>query len=40
MVEVNFRLELRSFACHLVLLLPDREVLVLAAALDRFVENL
>lgn len=40
MVEVNFRLELRSFACHLVLLLPDQEVLALAAALDRFLENL
>lgn len=40
MVEVNFRLEQRSFACHLVMLLPENEVAALAAALDRFLENL
>lgn len=39
MVEVNFRLEQRSFACHLVMLLPENEVATLAAALDRFLEN-
>lgn len=40
LVEVNFRLEKRSFACHLVMLLPENEVATLAAALDRFVENI
>jgi chemotaxis protein CheC len=39
LVEVNFRLEKRSFACHLVMLLPEQEVVALAAALDRFLEN-
>lgn len=39
MVEVNFRLEQRSFACHLVMLLPENEVATLAAALDRFLES-
>jgi chemotaxis protein CheC len=39
LVEVNFRLEQRSFACHLVMLMPENEVVVLAAALDRFLEN-
>lgn len=40
LVEVNFRLEERSFACHLVMLMPDSEVTALAAALDRFLESL
>jgi chemotaxis protein CheC len=40
LVEVNFRLERRSFACHLVILMPDTEVATLATALDRFVESL
>lgn len=40
LVEVNFRLEQRSFACHLVMLMPDGEVAALAEALDRFLENL
>ena len=39
LVEVSFRLEHRSFACHLVMLMPDSELTVLAQALDRFLEN-
>ncbi|MBI2309175.1 MAG: chemotaxis protein CheC [Rhodocyclales bacterium] len=39
LVEVNFRLEQRSFACHLVMLMPENEVAALAAALDRFLES-
>lgn len=40
LVEVNFRLEQRSFACNLVMLMPENEVVALAAALNRFLENL
>ncbi len=39
LVEVNFRLEGRSFACHLVILMPEAEIRALAGALDRFLEN-
>lgn len=39
LVEVNFRLEQRSFSSHLVMLMPEREVAALAGALDRFLEN-
>jgi chemotaxis protein CheC len=39
-VEVNFRLERRAFASHLVLLMPEEELLVIRAALDRFLESL
>lgn len=39
LVEVNFRLEQRSFACHLVMFMPEHEVAALAAALDRFLGN-
>ena len=39
LVEVSFRLEQRSFACHLVMLLPESEVTELAKALDRFLEE-
>lgn len=39
LVEVSFRLEKRSFACHLVMLLPESEVAALATALDRFLES-
>lgn len=39
LVEVSFSLEQRSFACHLVMLMPEQEVATLAAALDRFLEN-
>lgn len=39
LVEVSFRLEKRSFACHLVMLMPESEVAALASALDRFLED-
>lgn len=39
-VEVNFSLEKRSFACHLVMLLPEDQILVLRDAIDRFPESL
>lgn len=38
LVEVNFQLEQRSFACHLILLMPEQEIKILAGALDRFLE--
>jgi chemotaxis protein CheC len=38
LVEVNFRLESRSFACHLLILLTGEDVASLCAALDRFLE--
>ena len=34
LVEVNFRLEGRSFACHLVILMPEAEIRALAPAGD------
>lgn len=40
LVEVNFRLEKRSFACHLVILMPEDEIKVLMLAVDRFLESL
>lgn len=40
LVEVNFRLEKRSFACHLVMLMPEEEIRGLTAAVDRFLESL
>lgn len=40
LVEVNFRLEQRSFACHLIILMPDDEIKAMAQALDRFLEAL
>lgn len=40
LVEVNFRLEHRSFACHLVILMPEDEIRATALALDRFLESL
>lgn len=36
LVEVDFRLEKRSFACHLVILMPEDEILSLMQAVDRF----
>ncbi len=39
LVEVNFRLEQRSFACHLVMLMAEEEIKALAKALDRFLES-
>lgn len=40
LVEVDFRLENRSFACHLVILMPEDEIRVLMQAVDRFLESL
>lgn len=40
LVEVNFQLEQRSFACHLVLLMPEQELNKFAAELDRFLDAL
>lgn len=39
LVEVSFSLEKRSFACHLVMLMPEGEIAALARALDRFLEE-
>ena len=39
LVEVNFRLEQRSFACHLTVLMPEAEIQAVAQALDRFLED-
>lgn len=38
LVEVNFQLEQRSFACHLIMLMPEQEINVLAEALEQFLE--
>lgn len=40
LVEVDFRLENRSFACHLVILMPQDEIMALMQAVDRFLESL
>ncbi|HLO62666.1 MAG TPA: hypothetical protein VK165_06840 [Azonexus sp.] len=40
LVEVDFRLENRSFACHLVILMPEDEIMALLQAVDRFLESL
>lgn len=39
LVEVNFRLEQRSFACHLVMLMAEDQIAVMAEALDHFLES-
>ena len=39
LVEVTFSLEQRSFACNLLILMPENEVAHLAAALDHFLED-
>ncbi len=39
LVEVNFRLEKRSFACHLVILMAEEEIRAMGDALDRFLED-
>lgn len=39
LVEVNFQLEKRSFACHLIILMPEEELVKFAAALDVFLES-
>ena len=38
LVEVNFSLEQRSFACHLVMLMAEEEIMSMGEALDRFME--
>lgn len=38
-IEVNFSLESCKFACHLIVLMPEQEITVLARAVDRFIEN-
>lgn len=40
LVEVDFRLENRSFACHLVILMPEDEIRALLQAVDHFLESL
>lgn len=40
LVEVNFQLEKRSFACHLIILMPEHELKTFAGELDRFLEAL
>ncbi|MEW5891480.1 MAG: hypothetical protein AB1768_21160 [Pseudomonadota bacterium] len=38
-MEVNFHLERRSFACHLIMLMPEEEIAAIGDAVDRFMEN-
>lgn len=38
LVEVNFSLERRSFACHLIILMSEDEIRAVVEALDRFLE--
>lgn len=38
LVEVNFRFDARSFACHMIMLMPEEEIRATAQALDRFLE--
>lgn len=40
LVEVDFSLEKRSFACNLVILMPEDEIKALMLAVDRFLEAL
>jgi chemotaxis protein CheC len=40
LVEVNFRLERRSFACHLAILMVEDEIRAMARALDGFLATL
>jgi chemotaxis protein CheC len=39
-IEVNFKLEKRSFACHLVMLMSESEIIGVRDAVDRFLEAL
>ena len=39
-IEVCFTLEKKSFACHLVVMMPAVEIARLGAELDRFLESL
>ena len=38
-IEVNFALESRNFSCHLIVLLPEQEISILAQAVDQFIEK-
>ena len=40
LVEVQFSLEKRSFASHLLLLMPEEEIQVMCNALDDFLANM
>jgi chemotaxis protein CheC len=40
LVEVNFRLENRDFACHLVILMAEDQIKAMGEALDQFLEAL
>ncbi len=40
LVEVQFSLEKRSFASHLLLLMPEEEIQVMCSALDDFLANM
>lgn len=39
-IEVNFKLERRAFACHLVMLMTEREIVRVRDAVDRFLAAL
>lgn len=38
-IEINYRLENRSFSCDLVLLMPDEAIRAIMDAIDRFMEQ-
>lgn len=38
-IEVNFRVESHSFACHLIILMPERDIHAVGKAVDRFIES-
>jgi chemotaxis protein CheC len=38
-VEVNFKLEQRSFACHLIILMPNEEIAGIVRAVDAFIQS-
>ncbi|MCS4505604.1 hypothetical protein KBTX_03791 [wastewater metagenome] len=40
MLEVNFRLDARGFACHLLLLMPEQSIETMRHAVDRILDGL
>lgn len=38
-VEVNFKLERRSFSCHLIVLMSDAQIAMIERAIDAFIER-
>ncbi|MBC7699557.1 chemotaxis protein CheC [Aquabacterium sp.] len=38
-VEVNFKLERRSFSCHLIILMSDTQIAMVERAIDAFIER-